>query len=147
MTYKLVVTEHAHELLDKLVCYLLYRIKNEQAAEQDAAGHACEEYIAAGSEEWILVICSSCISLATCAAKIYPVAHAFGKTAYGLLFCVDQTGFYKKRLDPFPGNAVKLRKQCQIIPDSQALIQAEIVHHYAGSRRGNRLRYHAFIRF
>ena len=32
MAYKLVVTEHAHELLDKLVCYLLYRIKNEQAA-------------------------------------------------------------------------------------------------------------------
>ena len=32
MAYKLVVTEHAHELLDKFVCYLLYRIKNEQAA-------------------------------------------------------------------------------------------------------------------
>ena len=32
MAYKLVVTEHANELLDKFVCYLLYRIKNEQAA-------------------------------------------------------------------------------------------------------------------
>ena len=39
MAYKLVVTEHAHELLDKLVCYLLYRIKNEQAARLDGMEH------------------------------------------------------------------------------------------------------------
>lgn len=31
MTYKLVITEHASELLDNIVFYLLYRLKNEQA--------------------------------------------------------------------------------------------------------------------
>lgn len=33
MAYKLVITEHAHELLDKLVYHLIYRLKNEQSAE------------------------------------------------------------------------------------------------------------------
>lgn len=33
MAYKLVITEHAHELLDKLVYHLIYRLKNEQAAK------------------------------------------------------------------------------------------------------------------
>jgi plasmid stabilization system protein ParE len=33
MTYKLVVTNHAEELLDKLVYYLLYQFKSEQAAK------------------------------------------------------------------------------------------------------------------
>lgn len=32
MNYKLIITERAEELLDNLVCYLLYQIKNEQAA-------------------------------------------------------------------------------------------------------------------
>lgn len=32
MDYKLVISEHANELLDNLVYYLLYRLKNEQAA-------------------------------------------------------------------------------------------------------------------
>lgn len=32
MHYKLVITERAEELLDGLVYYLLYRVKNEQAA-------------------------------------------------------------------------------------------------------------------
>ena len=32
MVYKLNVTEHADELLDKLVYHLIYRLKNEQAA-------------------------------------------------------------------------------------------------------------------
>ena len=32
MDYKLNVTEHADELLDNLVYYLIYRIKNKQAA-------------------------------------------------------------------------------------------------------------------
>lgn len=32
MAYKLVITEHANELLDKLVYHLIYRLKNEQAA-------------------------------------------------------------------------------------------------------------------
>ena len=32
MAYKLTVTEHADELLDNLVYYLLERLKNEQAA-------------------------------------------------------------------------------------------------------------------
>jgi plasmid stabilization system protein ParE len=32
MDYKLVITERAEELLDKLVYYLLYNIRNEQAA-------------------------------------------------------------------------------------------------------------------
>ncbi|MDE6748357.1 MAG: type II toxin-antitoxin system RelE/ParE family toxin [Lachnospiraceae bacterium] len=32
MAYKLIVTEHADELLDKLVYHLLKRLKNEQAA-------------------------------------------------------------------------------------------------------------------
>ena len=32
MVYKLVISEHAGELLDNLVYYLLYRLKNEQAA-------------------------------------------------------------------------------------------------------------------
>ena len=32
MDYKLVVSEHADELLDNLVYYLLYHLKNEQAA-------------------------------------------------------------------------------------------------------------------
>ena len=31
MAYKLVVSEHADELLDNLVYYLLYRLKSEQA--------------------------------------------------------------------------------------------------------------------
>lgn len=33
MAYKLVITEHADELLDKLVYHLIYRLKNEQAAK------------------------------------------------------------------------------------------------------------------
>lgn len=33
MAYKLNVTEHADELLDNLVYHLIYRLKNEQAAE------------------------------------------------------------------------------------------------------------------
>ena len=33
MAYNLVVTEHAEELLDKLVYYLIYQLKNEQAAK------------------------------------------------------------------------------------------------------------------
>ena len=32
MNYKLIITERAEELLDNLVCYLVYQIKNEQAA-------------------------------------------------------------------------------------------------------------------
>ena len=32
MVYKLVISEHADELLDNLVYYLLYRLKSEQAA-------------------------------------------------------------------------------------------------------------------
>lgn len=32
MAYKLIVTEHADELLDHIMYYLLYRFKNEQAA-------------------------------------------------------------------------------------------------------------------
>lgn len=33
MAYKVVVSEHADELLDNLVYYLIYRLKNEQAAK------------------------------------------------------------------------------------------------------------------
>ena len=33
MTYKLIVTEHADELLDNLVHHLLYHLKNQQAAK------------------------------------------------------------------------------------------------------------------
>lgn len=33
MAYKLIVTEHADELLDNLVYHLIYRLKNQQAAE------------------------------------------------------------------------------------------------------------------
>lgn len=33
MDYKLVISEHADELLDDLVYYLLFRLKNEQAAK------------------------------------------------------------------------------------------------------------------
>lgn len=33
MAYRLVITEHADELLDKLVYHLIYRLKNEQAAK------------------------------------------------------------------------------------------------------------------
>ena len=33
MVYKLNVTEHADELLDKLVYHLIYRLKNDQAAK------------------------------------------------------------------------------------------------------------------
>ncbi|MCM1539040.1 MAG: type II toxin-antitoxin system RelE/ParE family toxin [bacterium] len=32
MTYKLVITEHADELIDRIMYHLLYRLKNEQAA-------------------------------------------------------------------------------------------------------------------
>ena len=32
MTYNLIITERANELLDKLVIYLLYQLKNEKAA-------------------------------------------------------------------------------------------------------------------
>ena len=32
MAYKLIVTEHADELLDNLVYHLLHQLKNEQAA-------------------------------------------------------------------------------------------------------------------
>lgn len=32
MAYKLIVTEKAEELLDNLVCYLIDRLKNDQAA-------------------------------------------------------------------------------------------------------------------
>ena len=33
MAYRLVVTEHAHELLDNILHYLIYQLKNEQAAK------------------------------------------------------------------------------------------------------------------
>lgn len=33
MAYKLVITEHANELLDKLVYHLIFGLKNEQAAK------------------------------------------------------------------------------------------------------------------
>lgn len=33
MAYKVIVSEHADELLDNLVYYLIYRLKNKQAAE------------------------------------------------------------------------------------------------------------------
>ncbi|MCH5262441.1 MAG: type II toxin-antitoxin system RelE/ParE family toxin [Lachnospiraceae bacterium] len=33
MAYKLIITEHADELLDNLVYHLLYRLKNQQAAK------------------------------------------------------------------------------------------------------------------
>lgn len=33
MAYKLVVTEHADELLDNILHYLFYQLKNEQAAK------------------------------------------------------------------------------------------------------------------
>ena len=33
MTYKLVVTEHADELLDNIMYHLIYRLKNKQAAK------------------------------------------------------------------------------------------------------------------
>lgn len=32
MAYKLIITERANELLDNLIFYLLYRLKNQQAA-------------------------------------------------------------------------------------------------------------------
>ena len=32
MVYKLIVTEHADELLDNILHYLIYQLKNEQAA-------------------------------------------------------------------------------------------------------------------
>lgn len=32
MAYKLIVTEHADKLLDNILCYLIYQLKNEQAA-------------------------------------------------------------------------------------------------------------------
>lgn len=32
MTYKLIVTEHADELLDNILHYLIYQLKNKQAA-------------------------------------------------------------------------------------------------------------------
>lgn len=32
MAYKLIVTEHADELLDNILRYLIYQLKNEQAA-------------------------------------------------------------------------------------------------------------------
>lgn len=32
MAYKLFVTEHANELLDRILRYLIYQLKNEQAA-------------------------------------------------------------------------------------------------------------------
>ena len=37
MAYKLNITEHADELLDNLLYHLIYRLKNEQAAEHLAA--------------------------------------------------------------------------------------------------------------
>lgn len=33
MAYKLVITEHADDLLDRLVYHLIYCLKNEQAAK------------------------------------------------------------------------------------------------------------------
>lgn len=33
MAYKLVITEHADDLFDRLVYHLIYRLKNEQAAK------------------------------------------------------------------------------------------------------------------
>lgn len=33
MAYKLFVTAHADELIDKLIYYLLHQLKNEQAAQ------------------------------------------------------------------------------------------------------------------
>lgn len=32
MDYKLIITEHAEELLDRIVSYILYQLKNNQAA-------------------------------------------------------------------------------------------------------------------
>lgn len=32
MAYKMVITEHADELLDRILRYLIYQLKNEQAA-------------------------------------------------------------------------------------------------------------------
>ncbi|MEE0884631.1 MAG: type II toxin-antitoxin system RelE/ParE family toxin [Faecalimonas sp.] len=40
MTYNLIITERANELLDKLVFYLLYQLKNEQAASHFLDGVA-----------------------------------------------------------------------------------------------------------
>lgn len=33
MTYNLIITENAEALLDDLVCYILYKLKNRQAAK------------------------------------------------------------------------------------------------------------------
>lgn len=33
MTYKLIITEHADELLDNIMYHLIYRLKNKQAAK------------------------------------------------------------------------------------------------------------------
>ena len=33
MAYKLVISEHADQLLDQLIFHLIYRLKNEQAAK------------------------------------------------------------------------------------------------------------------
>ena len=33
MAYKLIISEHADQLLDQLIFHLLYRLKNEQAAK------------------------------------------------------------------------------------------------------------------
>lgn len=38
MAYKLVISEYADELLGNLVYYLLYRLKNEQAARHSLDG-------------------------------------------------------------------------------------------------------------
>ena len=40
MTYNLIITERANKLLDKLVFYLLYQLKNEQAASHFLDGVA-----------------------------------------------------------------------------------------------------------
>ena len=38
MGYKLVISEYADELLDNLIYYLIYRLKNEQAAKHLLVG-------------------------------------------------------------------------------------------------------------
>ena len=38
MAYKLTITEHADELLDNLLYHLLFRLKNEQAAQHLLSG-------------------------------------------------------------------------------------------------------------
>lgn len=38
MAYRLIITEHAEELIDKLILYLMFHLKNEQAASHLLSG-------------------------------------------------------------------------------------------------------------